>query len=203
MFQKVSRGGAAAAGALTTDTIEFSDGAAQLMLDPSHRVDGRKPAEQLRGFTLRGQPIILENGKDLFGNGAYTVTIEFCKTRPNDRGVLVNFDGSFRLAVEQASVEASLGTTLGERRLKADGFNFAVGEWHRIALTFSGQAGRSDLYLDARRVASSTNLAGASQAGNFFAELTIGCAAEPSFTGRLDDFRFLDAALDRDALAAL
>lgn len=194
MFQKAMRA-ASPASALPNDTIEFT-------LDDEHRVD-QEGEEPSRGFRLKRGPIRLESGEDLFSNSAYTVTIAFCRRAADDDGVLFSFDGSFVLKLEGNVIEASISTSMGERRLKVGGLNIAPGDWHRVALTFSGEDGRADLYLDGRRIASSADLSGATQAGNFFADLMIGSASERCFPGLLEDFRFLDAALGRDELAAL
>ena len=148
-----------------------------------------------RGVLLRAGPIRLQNGPDLFNHDAYTVLIDFSKEQERDAGYLVSFDGSFSLFVGRNSLQASLSTDLGDKRLSSGEINLETGRWYGLALVFSGATGRADLYLDARRLCAAADLKGARQAANFFADLFIGNPKGESFSGRIDNFEFFGQAL--------
>lgn len=176
-----------------TDTIEFADSAAMLTLSPGHRVS--RPAPE-RGVRLSDGPRVLESGEDLFGHTAFTISIDFCREEPDDCGALISFDGSFSLALTEEELEGTVVTTRGSRTLRAALADVRPGRWHRATLTFDGATGRVSLFLDERQVASAVGLEGGEQSGNFFAELMIGGPNDASFTGLVDNFRMLDAAVN-------
>lgn len=180
------------------DTIEF------LELDAaSVKASAEKGEADTRGFRLKGEPIQLEGGADLYNHTAYTVVIDFSRKTNDDTGYLVCFDGSFTLWIGGGAINASVVTDVGERKLRADGVDLVARSWHRLALTFASESGKADLYLDGRLIASTADLKGAVQVGNYFADLFIGSPKGDSFTGRLDNFRFLDRALSGKAIRAL
>lgn len=181
------------------DTIHFVE--EQFMLNEKQRIRPARPAPQ-RGVRLSEAAVTIESGSDLFNHAAFTLMIDFCREDDADAGYLVTFDGSFTLAIREAGIAATVVTSRGERTLRAEGLRLKTGRWHRLALTFSGEAGRAELFLDGAVVAAADDLAGARQAGNFFAELVLGDPKGRSFTGLADNFRFLGSALEPRQLVA-
>lgn len=167
--------------------------AAPAFLQPTSAGVERQGPE--RGVLLGGRFIKLEQGPDLFGNTAYSVIMDFCKDREDDVGDLVTFDYSFSISVLRNTLTALVRTDRGERKLSSGDLWLAAKTWYQVALVFSGAAGRADLLLDGHSLAAVGGLRGATQIGNVFAELYIGSPKGKGFTGRIDNFRFLDGAV--------
>ena len=166
-------------------------GLPELLLTELSPVQGTRT----RGASLAGRCIKLKQGPDLFGNSAFTVLIDFRKDREDDEGWLVCFDGSFEIFVSRRGLQASVWTDRGERTLRSAGLRLAVNRWYRLGLTFSGRTGAVELSLDGESVCAAGDLKDGRQVGNLFADLCIGSPRGESFTGRIDSFKFLDAAL--------
>lgn len=188
-----------AASELPNDTIEFHSSQEPLP-EVAQTAPGRQPPTQ--GFRLDDGAIRLEHGEDLFGHTAFTLLIDFCREQEEDEGHLVSFDGSFSLAVEGGVLVGTVSTNRGSRVVRG-ALPAELGQWHRAALVFCGRSGRAELYLDGRRLSGVSDLAGAEQAGNFFADLCIGHRHGQNFPGLLDNFRFLDQPLGREDLPPL
>jgi Ca2+-binding RTX toxin-like protein len=119
-------------------------------------------------------------------------------------GTLVYFSSSFVVTLAADGLHVELGTDQGTTRFKA-GVTLNDSDWHRLALTFSGDDGAAILYLDGVEVARVSGLDGAIQAGSIYHDLHLGHAFEPakSFTGLIDNLQFWNGAMSAGQVEAL
>jgi hypothetical protein len=98
-----------------------------------------------------------------------------------------------------------VGTDQGTSWLKPTGVGINDSDWHRLALTFSGDDGAAILYLDGVEVARLSGLEGAVQTGNASHDLHLGNLFKPesSFTGLIDNLQFWNGAMSAGQVEAL
>jgi PKD repeat protein len=151
---------------------------------------------------LNGGLITYKPDSEFFNNPALTVMFDFKKDASNvaEAGMAVVFLGSFFLQVNANGVTANLPKG-GNLIAKNVGVNDA--NWHRVALTFSGDTGVATLYVDGSQVAQATGLAGAIQRGLISQKFYVGSPWNPSFGGLIDNVTFLRGAITADQAHAI
>jgi parallel beta-helix repeat protein len=144
---------------------------------------------------------------DLINNSEYTLQVDFKKDAGNEGsgGTLVYFSSSFIVSIAADGLHVEVGTDQGTSWLKPASIGIGDSDWHRLALTFSGDDGAAILYLDGVEVARLSGLDGAIQDGSIYHDLHLGHPFEPakSFTGLIDNLQFWNGAMSAGQVEAL
>ena len=153
---------------------------------------------------LNGGTVKVDATSDMFGNSEFTLLADFRKdaATTGTGGRLAYFSGNFIVTVMADGIEASVTTTKGTVTLKAYGVGINDADWHKLALTFSGETGTASLFLDGAKVAQVTGLDGASQLAATTADLYLGGPYGGSFTGLIDNVHFFGDALSASQIAS-
>jgi Right handed beta helix region/PKD domain/Concanavalin A-like lectin/glucanases superfamily len=151
---------------------------------------------------LQGGVVRYKTNGDFFNNKEYSLVVDFKKDvgEENQGGRLVYFSGSYVITLGADGLNVAITTTMGTKTLKADNLGIADSDWHRIALSFSGETGFAKLYLDGHEVASVGGLQGAIQKGSGSADLYLGGPFGGSFGGQIDNLHISDTAFSTAAL---
>ena len=147
---------------------------------------------------LDGGAVSYDAGPDFLGNREYTVQFDVKQEAGDVGGYVAYFPYSFAVFAGSTKLEANITIDGRNYALKATGLQLADSEWHRVALTFSGDEGSAVLYLDGNAVGRIEGL-GSVQIGNLYHDLSIGSRFGSTFTGLIDNFSFLRGAMDADA----
>jgi len=145
-------------------------------------------------------------GEELLNNSEYTLFFDFKKDPGNEDagGRIINFSHSFVIFMEPDGITASVSTTAGNPWIKTKDIGINDAEWHRVALTFSGETGNAILYLDGQEIGRATGLQGGVQVGNPSQNLFLGDPWGEGFPGLIDNVAFLRGAIDpEDANAGM
>jgi PKD repeat protein len=170
-----------------------------------------KSATLVAGGAGHGQAVKLNGGtlaydanSEFFKNEEYTLVADFKKEagQENAGGRLIYFSGSFVVTLGADNISVAVQTSKGTTTLKADKLGIADTDWHRFALTFSGETGLAKIYMDGKEVGSVGGLAGAIQEGGRNADFFLGGPFGGSFGGLIDNVHFIGAALPIEAISA-
>ncbi len=170
-------------------------------LDPAVSFEAHGEGQALR---LNGGSVAYEGSSDMFGNNAYTVFVDFKKDDGElaDSGRLVNLTGSFSISVSGNDLVAAVTTDKDTYWLKAKDLPIVDSDWHSVALTFDGDAGKAVLYLDGVAVTSADNMLGSLQgAMNNQPSLYLGNPRGGSFDGLIDNFAFVRDVVDAESVS--
>ena len=153
---------------------------------------------------LNGGTVKVDAGTDFINNNEYTLLVDFKKdaSAMTSGGRLVYFGGSFIVTLGADSIEVTFNTDGAGRSIKVSGVGITDADWHKLALTFSGETGIAALYLDGQQIGSVTGLQGDVQTGSTTTDLFLGGPFGGSFGGLIDNVHFVADALTGSEIAA-
>lgn len=139
----------------------------------------------------------------LTNNPEYTLSLAFQKEEGQalEGGRLLHFSGTAIIDLTDDGITLRGSTDAGERIvLRTDGLDIANNDWHQITYTASQIDGTAILYLNGQEIARMEGLEGAQHttAGH---NLHLGNPFGNSFTGHIDEPKFLRAALTPEEVA--
>jgi Ca2+-binding RTX toxin-like protein len=190
---------------------DFNDGASDLSDISNDVVVGSEVTFEGEGddlaLRLNNGTVTYARSTDLIGNSEYTLQVDFKKDPGSEGsgGTLVYFSSSFVVNIAADGLSVMVGSDQGNSWLKPTGVGINDAEWHRLALTFSGDDGAAILYLDGVEVARLTGLDGAIQTGSSSHDFVLGNPFDPakSFAGLIDNVQFWKGAMSADQIEAL
>ena len=144
-------------------------------------------------------------GPEFINNSEFSVLFDFKKDYGDESasGRVIYFARSFVISVGTDGISAQLNTSAGSKWVSADKIGVHDSDWHRVALTFSGETGAAILYVDGVEVGRVTGLDGGIQIGSVSHDLHLG---DPfgswNFPGLLDNVTFLRGALSGEQVQA-
>lgn len=152
---------------------------------------------------LNGGVVKVSAGLDFVHNNEYTLLADFKKDASNvtGGGRLVYFGGSFVVTLGADSVDVAFNTDTGAKSIKTTGIGITDADWHKLALTFSGDTGTAILYLDGHQIGSLSGLQGQIQVGTSNTDLFLGGPFGGSFGGLIDNVHFVADALTGSEIA--
>ncbi len=147
--------------------------------------------------------IMYEGTAELINNPEYSISLSFTKESLSDDGHLMYFSGTGVLSVNGGTLSYG-GTTDTDDRisLRSDSEAITDTDWHHVTMTFSGETGTAELYLDGILVDEQTGLTGR-QYTTPGHDLTLGGRFGGSFVGLIDNVSFIRGALDAEQVADL
>jgi len=153
---------------------------------------------------LNGGVVKYDAGVDFFGNSEFTLLADFKKdaATTSTGGRLVYFSGVFVVSIGADGLDVSLCSDAGGATLKAASVGINDADWHRLALTYSGDAGTAALYLDGQLVASASGIAGIQQSCLSSADLYLGGPFGGSFVGLIDNVHYVRDAMTPAEIAS-
>jgi parallel beta-helix repeat protein len=188
------------------------DSGAEDLSDPSNAVTvGSEVTFEGEGgdnaVRLNQGKVTYARSDDLINNAEYTLQVDFKKDAGSEGagGTLVYFSSSFVVNIAADGLNVMVGTDQGNTWLKPTGVGINDSDWHRLALTFSGDDGAAILYLDGVEMARLSGLEGAIQDGSIYHDLHLGNPFNPdsSFTGLIDNLQFWNGAMSAGQIEAL
>ncbi|MEL6679056.1 MAG: LamG-like jellyroll fold domain-containing protein [Pseudomonadota bacterium] len=145
--------------------------------------------------------------QDLFyNNAAFTLSVDFARDPDGDTDSsqrILEIEKGIALVLVGDRLYASVTTTEATHWISTKTLDFKDANWHNVVLTFSGETGDLNLYVDGDAVASKSGLEGEVQTGNIYHGLILGGKWSASLDGLVDDLVFVDEALGADEVLAL
>ncbi len=174
---------------------DLSDDANSLSASPDVDLE---PVGDGKAIRLNGGAVTVDATSDFIGNSEYTFAFDLkTDAYTEERAHLVNFSNSFVVFVEGDTLSVAVTTDAGDFWMHAEAAGIQNGDWHTVALTFSSETGKAELYLDGQSIAVQTGLEGQIQVGDPSADLIIGNPHNQSaYEGLIDNVLFLRGAAD-------
>ncbi|MEM1047280.1 MAG: LamG-like jellyroll fold domain-containing protein [Pseudomonadota bacterium] len=183
-------------------SVDNTDLSNAITLSSEVTLDG---GESDTGLRLNGGTAHIEATEDFYNNPEYTFAFDF-KKDPGGQidAKIIEFSSSFAFFMQGDTMNVAVTTDQGGQWLRVDSLPIGDGEWHKVALTFSGSSGEVILYFDGKPVGKLTGLEGATQVGSQSHDLIIGDATGRSeFPGVVDNVKFLQGAVGPDHIMDL
>lgn len=162
-------------------------------------------SENGTALRLNGGTLTVDRSPQLINNPEYTFAFELSQAENNvGRTRLVTFSNSFTVFLNDDGLEVAVVTDQKTFWLKAENTGLQDGNWHKVALKFSGIDGEAVLYVDGEAIAIETGLEGAIQKGSEYQKLILGDPfGETEFPGLIDNVTFLTGAVDQSQIVNL
>ena len=158
-----------------------------------------------QAIRLNGDEVTYKKSPGMIGNSEYTVLLDFKKDPGSEEsgGRVLNFSGSFVVILKSDGIDVAISTDQGDKWIQTNTIGINDADWHRIALTFSSEAGAAILYLDGVEVGRIAGLEGAIQTGMISHDLHLGDPWGEGFSGLIDNFHFYSAAMSAEQVGEL
>ena len=160
------------------------------------------PGASGQAIRLNGGLVTYRNGTELLNNSEYTLLFDFKKDpgQEGDGGRVINFSDSLVVIIKPNGISAAIVTDQNSKWLTASNIGINDADWHKVALTFSGNDGAAILYLDGAAVGRVDGL-GSIQVGSSGQNFNIGNPWGNSFPGWIDNVAFLKSSLSAQDIA--
>ena len=155
------------------------------------------PGQDGQAIRLNGGYVKYSADANFFGNSEFSVLADFKKDAGTvtKGGYLLYFSKMLYVSVGNEGVQVNISTTNGPVVLSAPKAGLANADWHKLAVTFSGEQGTASLYVDGKLAASVAVKIGSTQLDVINADFLIGSPAGGSFVGMVDNVHYIGDAL--------
>ena len=156
-----------------------------------------KLADGNSALRLNGGTVAYKSNSDFVFNDAFTLLVDFKKDAGEETagGSLIYKTGSLVVKLGGDSVSVIINTSKGPVNLSASAIGISDTDWHRLAVTFSGETGVAKLFIDGVVVDLQGGLIGAVEIGDLRSALHIGGPFGDSFGGLIDNVHFIGEAM--------